>query len=102
MRKHVAKVHTESTGGGREKIKQMFVLSPNCLLANFYKSQEMLGNMQKELTELALTLVSIAPTSAGLERVFSSMGFVHSDLRNRLSTDKVGKLAFCLRVLNDN
>ena len=69
---------------------------------NFYKSQELLGNLQKELLELALTLLSIAPSSAGLERVFSLMGFVHSDLRNRFSCDKVSKLAFCLRVLNGN
>ena len=38
--------------------------------------------------------------SAGIERVFSSMGFVHSDLRNRLDSEKVAKLAFCLRALN--
>ena len=75
--------------------------SANCELGNFYKSQEILGNLEKELVELAVTLISIAPSSAGLERVFSSMGFVHSDLRNRLAPEKVGKLAFCLRVLNE-
>ena len=72
-----------------------------CFRSRVDKSQEILGNLEKELVELAVTLISIAPSSAGLERVFSSMGFVHSDLRNRLAPEKVGKLAFCLRVLNE-
>ena len=58
--------------------------------------------MQRELSELAQTLLNVVPSSAGLERIFSSMGFVHSDLRNRLAPEKVGKLAFCLRVLNSS
>ena len=77
-------------------------LSTKCDLFNFYKSQEILGNLKRELMELAQTLSSVAPTSAGLERIFSHMGFVHSDLRNRLLPEKVAKLAFCLRCLNDD
>ena len=88
-------------GGTKDVIQQVYAISANCELGNFYKSQEILGNLEKELVELAVTLISIAPSSAGLERVFSSMGFVHSDLRNRLAPEKVGKLAFCLRVLNE-
>ena len=34
------------------------------------------------MSELAQTLISIVPTSSGLERIFSSMAFVHSELRN--------------------
>ena len=37
----------------------------------------------------------------GLERIFSSMIFVNSDLRNRLGPQKVSKLAYCLTVLNE-
>ncbi len=33
------------------------------------------------MSELAQTLISIVPTS-GLERIFTSMAFVHSELRN--------------------
>ena len=42
----------------------------------------------------------MAPSSAGLESVFSSMGHVHSEIRNRLNSEKVRKLAFCMRLLN--
>ena len=42
----------------------------------------------------------MAPSSAGLERLFSSMGYVHSDIRNRLDPERVRKLAFCMRLLN--
>ena len=86
-------------GGGKDFIKQMHDLSPNCDLCNFYKSQEQHGKMKRELMELAQTLISIAPTSAGLERTFSNMGFVHSELKNRLLPEKV---AFCVRCLNDD
>ena len=37
----------------------------------------------------------------GLERIFSSMIFVNSDLRNRLGPQKVSKLAYCVPVLNE-
>ena len=40
------------------------------------------------------------PSSAGLERVFSSMGHLHSEIRNSLKPEKVRKPAFCMRWLN--
>ena len=49
-----------------------------------------------------LKLIALIPSSAGLERAFSTMGFIHSDLRNKLGPEKVGKLAFCMRLLKDN
>ena len=39
-------------------------------------------------------------SSAGVERVFSSFGFVHSKVRNRLGIEKAGKLVFMYKLLN--
>ena len=37
-------------------------------------------------------IFSCSSSSAGLERLFSSFGFVHTKLRNRLGNEKVAKL----------
>ena len=39
-------------------------------------------------------------TTAELERLFSTFGFVHASSRNRLGVEKCGKLVFCFRVFN--
>ena len=39
-------------------------------------------------------------SSAGVERIFSSFGLVHTDLRNRLGVEKAGKLTFLMKILN--
>lgn len=41
-------------------------------------------------------------SSASVERMFSTFGFVHSDLRNRLGIEKGGKLVFLFRFYNQN
>ena len=55
---------------------------------------------------MMITTLNLVHSPAGLERVFSTMGFVHADIRNRLGSEKVTKLEFCLRALksqdNDN
>ena len=38
---------------------------------------------------------SCMTTTAELERLYSTFGFLHSSLRNRLGIEKCGKLAFC-------
>ena len=45
-------------------------------------------------------VLSCMCTTAELERLFSTFGFVHFSLRNRLGIEKNGKLVFCFRVLN--
>ena len=45
-------------------------------------------------------LFTARASSAGIERVFSTFGLVHSKLRNRLGTQKAGKLVFMYKVLN--
>jgi hypothetical protein len=47
-----------------------------------------------DLQQIALKIFSLAPASASCERSFSSQGFIHSKLRNRLGPEKVEKLLF--------
>lgn len=54
----------------------------------------------QEVVQLAEQLLTARASSAGVERVFSTFGLVHSDLRNRLGTAKAGKLVFLFKVLN--
>ena len=88
-------------GGDKTKIFDDFKDAGNCKIDNFYRTQALIGNFAKELLDLALKLIALIPSSAGLERAFSTMGFIHSDLRNKLGPEKVGKLAFCMRLLKD-
>ena len=46
------------------------------------------------LQNLALHVFSMAASSAALERNFSTFGFIHSKLRNRLGPEKVKKLVY--------
>lgn len=55
--------------------------------------------VSSELSELALTYVSLPASTASLERAFSMWAFVHDKTRNRLSFDKSEKLLFCYHYL---
>ena len=44
-------------------------------------------------------LSSLPASSASVERVFSTFGYVHTKLRNRLGNDKTEKLVRCNRML---
>ena len=88
-------------GGDKEEIKKSYAKLPNVKTANFLKAQQLLGIYPESLLDLSLEMLVLVPSSAGLERVFSTMGFIHTDLRNRLGTEKVHKLAFCMRLLNE-
>ncbi len=55
-----------------------------------------------ELSLLVRSLFSAVASSAGVERVFSTFGFIHSDVRNRLGVDKAAKLSFIYKMLNGN
>ena len=50
--------------------------------------------------ELVATLFTTTALSDGVERIFSSFGFVQSKLRNRLGTDEAAKLVFIYKNLN--
>jgi hypothetical protein len=47
-----------------------------------------------------IQLLTAVASSAGVERVFSSYGLVHSKLRNRLGTEKAAMLVFLFKALN--
>lgn len=56
---------------------------------------------QKEIAEFALKLMRLPASTARIERLFSNWAFVHSDLRNRLSTERSKKplnVYFSLRL----
>ena len=55
----------------------------------------------KKFCRLVETIFVCPPSSAGLERCFSSFGLVHSKLRNRLGNEKVAKLVKIYTVLRD-
>ena len=51
--------------------------------------------------ELMQALHSCPASSAGIERWFSTVGFVWSEVRNRLGVEKAKKLSFCYRMLRE-
>lgn len=56
--------------------------------------------LREQMIELCCQLFSAVASTAGLERIFSSFGLVHSKLRNRLGNEKASKLTFLFRALN--
>jgi len=49
---------------------------------------------------IAKRLHSTVASSAGIERIFSSFGIVHTTLRNRLGVEKSSKLVSVFKSLN--
>jgi len=47
-----------------------------------------------ELSRIAEAILSCPPTSASVERSFSVLGNIHSAKRNKLTTQRAGRLAF--------
>ena len=87
-------------GGLKDEIMKSY--NENCRKKSFMRSQVVLGKLSKELMEVSVTLLSLVPNSASIERGFSTMGYTHSELRNRLSHVKVHKISFCQRMLKKN
>lgn len=58
--------------------------------------------LKKKMSLLSEQLFTATPTTAGLERIFSTFGLIQSKLRNRLGTEKASKLTFILTFLNHN
>ena len=55
--------------------------------------------VNRELADAAISLLSKPPSSASIERTFSSFGLVQTKLRNRLGHETAAKLVFCYRIL---
>jgi len=58
------------------------------------------GRLHLDTISVANQLLTATASSAGVERVFSSFGLVHSKLCNRLGVEKAGKLVFLFKLLN--
>ncbi|XP_073415149.1 uncharacterized protein [Dendrobates tinctorius] len=58
---------------------------------NWWKS---LKRLDLETVQVMISLLTAVASSAGVERIFSSFGLIHSKLRNRLGPNKAGKLVF--------
>lgn len=59
-------------------------------------------NLTKEMNEIVKQLFTSCASSAGIERIFSSYGIVHTKLRNRLGMEKSSKLVSIFKSLNIN
>ena len=57
-------------------------------------------HLNQETVSVVHQLLIATASSAGVERVFSSFGLVHSNLRNRLGIEKAGKLVFLFKLMN--
>lgn len=56
--------------------------------------------ISKDMLKAALQVLGAKASSADVERVFSTFGLVQSQLRNRLGTEKSGKLVYMYKLLN--
>lgn len=64
----------------------------------WWQSQK--SRLDNSMLTLCRQVLGAVSSSAGVERIFSTFGLVHSKLRNRLGTDKAGKLVFIYKLLN--
>ena len=67
----------------------------------FLRAQLICGNLEKDLYDVVSTLLTLCPSSAGIERVFSTMGYIHDEKRCNMKHQKVQKLPFINRLLKD-
>ena len=106
VKDYVAEFHPEALpefidflSEGSGVMASSFKKASGCKVESFLKVCKQTREISEKIADLSLKMLRLIPSTAGLERVFSTMGFVHCDLRNRLDPEKVGKLAFCLRAL---
>ncbi|XP_073431295.1 uncharacterized protein [Dendrobates tinctorius] len=66
---------------------------------NWWKS---LKRLDLETVQVMISLLTAVASSAGIERIFSSFGLIHSKLRNLLGPNKAGKLVFLFQIMNRN
>ena len=66
-----------------------------------WQFHQVIANLTQFWSGLILIKLPQMSNMSILEWVCSCMSCVHSELRNRLAPDKVGKLAFCRRFFND-
>ena len=62
--------------------------------------ESMSDTFGKDVAQVAQKLLTAIASSAGIERLFSTFGYIHSKIRNRLGIEKAAKLVFVYRMLN--
>ena len=68
---------------------------------DWWKSQRNdLNKFNVKVFPIIRQLFTARPSSASVERIFSSFGLVHSKIRNRLGIQKASKLVFLFKVFN--
>lgn len=60
------------------------------------------SSINNAMLDLSMQLHTAVASSAGIERLFSTFGLIHSKIRNRLGTEKASKLVSIMRTLNSN
>ena len=66
------------------------------------KKSESADAVPEEFTQLMEQVQSVPCSSASIERSFSTLGNVHSKIRNRLGVQKAAKLAKCYSLLKSD
>lgn len=66
----------------------------------WYSVNKMKHCLDDDEIRIIKQLLSATASSAGIERIFSTFGFVQSKLRNQLGLDKAAKLVFLYKLLN--
>ena len=69
------------------KFNELQSVFPSIIL----KSQVALGKLLSTILPLMDVLFALVPPTAAMERAFSTMGLIHSEISNRLSPVKVKK-----------
>lgn len=73
----------------------------NVSALQWWVSQQNIPDVAKLLHILKQFLCAVS-SSASVERVFSTFGLVHSNLRNKLGVEKAGKLVFLYKYYNES
>ena len=81
---------------------ESYMLSPDILKdvdpLTWWISQKF--HLDEHIISLVEQLHTGRASIAGIERIFSTFGYVHSKTRNRLNTAKAAKLVFLYKLLN--
>ena len=75
-------------------------LFSNCDLLKFAKSRQLLGNLCPKFSRMCGEIFTLLLSSAEIERMFCSLGYIHDETRDQLSFEKAEKRTFCFRLLH--
>ena len=79
------------------------LMSDKALEANtidWWETIYSINGITKDDLMLIKKFLTAVPSSAGVERIFSTYNLCHNDLRNRLGNEKASKLVFVMKSLN--